>query len=83
MKLIVDLTTKNKNKMKETGDWFTNEVKHINTTVNSLTLNIQKNGTLQTNTQIIQGKTLNQRLQNQQNVVKTRILTLYNQLKEK
>ena len=83
MKLIVDLTTKNKNKMKETGDWFTNEVKHINTTVNSLTLNIQKNGTLQTNTQIIQEKTLNQRLQNQQNVVKTRILTLYNQLKEK
>ena len=71
MKLIVDLTTKNKNKMKETGDWFTNEVKHINTTVNSLTLNIQKNGTLQTNTQIIQEKTLNQRLQNQQNVVKT------------
>lgn len=57
--------------MKETGDWFTNEVKHINTTVNSLTLNIQKNGTLQTNTQIIQEKTLNQRLQNQQNVVKT------------
>ena len=71
MKLIVDLTTKNKNKMKETGDSFTNEVKHINTTVNSLTLNIQKNGTLQTNTQIIQEKTLNQRLQNQQNVVKT------------
>ena len=71
MKLIVDLTTKNKNKMKETGDWFTNEVKHINTTVNSLTLNIQKNGTLQTNTQIIQEKTLNQRLQNKQNVVKT------------
>ena len=71
MKLIVDLTTKNKNKMKETGDWFTNEVKHINTTVNSLTLNIQKNGTLQTNTQIIQEKTLNQGLQNQQNVVKT------------
>ena len=71
MKLIVDLTTKNKNKMKETGDWFTNEVKHINTTVNSLTLNIQKNGTLQTNTQIIQERTLNQRLQNQQNVVKT------------
>ena len=59
MKLIVDLTTKNKNKMKETGDWFTNEVKLINTTVNSLTLNIQKNGTLQTNTQIIQEKTLN------------------------
>ena len=40
MKLIVDLTTKNKNKMKGTGDWFTNEVDHINTTVNSLTLNI-------------------------------------------
>lgn len=71
MKLVVDLTTKNKNKMKETEDWFPNEVEHINTTVNSLALNIQKNGTLQTNTQIIQEKTLNLKLQNQQNVGKT------------
>ena len=31
--LVLDLTTKNKNKMKETKDWVTNEVEHISATV--------------------------------------------------
>ena len=33
--------------MKETKDWFINEVEHINATVNTFTLNIQKNEILQ------------------------------------
>ena len=41
--LVIDLTTKNKNKMKENKDWVTNEVEHILVTVKTLALNIQKN----------------------------------------
>ena len=41
--LVLDLTTKNKNKMKENKDWVTNKVEHILVTVKTLALNIQKN----------------------------------------
>ena len=51
--------------MKETKDYVNNEVEHINATVNTLTLRRMKS--FETNTKLIEGKTLKLRLQNQQN----------------
>lgn len=51
--------------MKETKDYVNNEVEHINATVNTLTLRRMKY--FETNTKLIEGKTLKLRLQNQQN----------------
>ena len=64
--------------MKETKDYVNNEVEHINATVNTLTLRRMKY--FETNTKLIEGKTLKLRLQNQQNKTLTWTLTVYSQL---